>query len=67
MICIMKLSLTIVRKTKITFLLSKTVLFFFLKKSLYFLILGKVVFMSPQNSIASAFCFAEADTKKEIC
>ena len=40
---------------------------FFMKKSLYFLILGKVVFMSPQNSIASAFCFAEADTKKEIC
>ena len=22
--------------------------------------------MSPQNSIASAFCLAEADTKKEI-
>ena len=38
-----------------------------MKKSIYFLILGKVVFMSPQNSIASAFCLAEADTKKEIC
>ena len=33
------------KKTKINFLLSKT----------YFLILGRVVFIIPQNSIASAF------------
>ena len=43
-ICIMKLSLKVVRKPKIIFLLSKTFLFFF-EKSIYFLILGKVVFI----------------------
>ena len=37
-----------------------------MKNSIYFLILGKAVFMIPQNSIASEFCFAEADTKKKI-
>ena len=55
----MKLSLKIVRKPKVIFLLSKTFLFFF-EESIYFLILGKVVFIIFQF-------FTEVHAKKEIC
>ena len=61
----MKLSLKIVRKTKITFLLRKT--FFFLNKSIYFLILGKVVFIIPKNSIALALFLPRQILKTQIC
>ena len=46
---------------KIPFLTSK--IFIFLKKNLFFLVLEKYYFKIPKNSIASAFFFAEADTK----
>ena len=36
----------------------------FVNKGKCFLILGKVVFIIPQNSIALALFFPEADTKK---
>ena len=55
----MKLSLKIVRKPKIIFLLSKTFLFFF-EESIYFLILGKVAFIIFHFS-------TELETKKQIC
>ena len=58
----MKSDLKIVRKMKITFLLSETLLFFFKRK--YILFLETYFFKIPKNLIASAFFFAEADTKK---
>ena len=47
----------------ITFLLSKTFISFF-KQKYIFLILEMYFFNIPKNSIASAFFFAKADTKK---
>ena len=60
----MKSSLKIVRKTKITFLLSETLLFFLEQK--YILLSETYFFNIPQNLTTSAFFFffAEADTKK---
>ena len=65
MICVMKLSIKILWKIKITFLLSETLLFFFKRK--YVLFLETYFFKISKNLIASAFFiyfFAEADTKK---
>ena len=62
MICVMKSSLKIVWKTKITFLLSETLLFFLEQK--YILFSETYFFKIPKNLITSAFFFAEADTKK---
>ena len=62
MICVMHSSLKIMWKTKIIFLLSKTFLFF---KINFFFVLGEVFFMSPKNSIDSAF-FLQRQILKNI-
>ena len=64
MIYVMKSSLKIVGKTKITFLFNKTLVFFFKWK--YILFLETYFFQIPKNLFASAFffLFVEEDTKK---
>ena len=54
MICVMKSSLKIVWKTKITFLLSEALLFFFKEK--YILFLEMYIFKIPKNLVVLA-CF----------
>ena len=64
MICAMKLTLKVVKKKKKQIFYSVKHFLSFVNKGKCFLILGKVVFIIPQNSIALALFFPEADTKK---
>ena len=67
MIYVMKLSLKIVRKTKISFLLSKIFIFFLEQKYIYFRILGKVGFIIPKNLIAFALFLPRQILETYIC
>ena len=58
MICVMKLTLKVVKKKKKQIFYSVKHFLSFVNKGKCFLILGKVVFIIPQNSIALAFFFS---------